>query len=93
MCGIYGLSGGVVFGTVGNIPYGPIRNCGLSAVAIPRTRKRDCKKVLLAINRIGNHHRRIWNNIDVLSLVPRWHIDIPVRLIRRGNGAFFDLDI
>lgn len=72
MRGIYGISGSAIFGIIGSISHRQIRNCWIFAVAIPRTCERDCKEILLAINRIGNNHRRIGNNFNVLPLISAW---------------------
>lgn len=85
MCRIYGVSGLFIFGSIGDIPHRAIRNCGVPVMAIPRTRKHDSKKILLAIDGGGNNHRRIGNNIDVLPLISRWHINLGNRSSDKTN--------
>ena len=65
MRGIYGFSGGVVPGAVGNFTHRPIRNRRLPALAIPRTRERNSKKILLAPYHRRNHHRRHRDSANV----------------------------
>lgn len=70
MRGIYGFSGGVVPGAVGDFTHRPIRNRRLPALAIPRTRERNSKKILLAIDHRRNHHRRHrdFTNVRVVKI-------------------------
>ena len=68
MRGLYGFSGGFVFGAFRNITHGPICNCWLSTLAIPRTRKRDSKKILLATHHRRNYPRRNRNIVDVYGV-------------------------
>ena len=68
MRGIHGFSGDIIPGAFGNFTYGPIRNCRLPALAVPRTRERNSKKILLASYHRRNHHRRHRNSVDVYDV-------------------------
>lgn len=75
MRGIHGFSGDIVPGAVGDFTHRPIRNRRLPALAIPRTRKRNSKKILLAPYHRRNHHRRNRDFADVydvsFDVIPR----------------------
>ena len=70
MRGIHGFSGDIVPGVVGDFTHRSIRNCRLPALAIPRTRERNSKKILLAIDHRRNHHRRHrdFTNVRVVKI-------------------------
>ena len=69
MVGLYRISNVAVFGGIGHIPHWPLcNNCNIT-VFFPRTGKRNCKQILLAINNLRNRRRRIrdWSDKPVLK--------------------------
>ena len=69
MAGVHRISNVAVFGGISHIPHRTICNYFNITVFFPRTGKRNCKQVLLAINNWRNRRRRIrdWSDKPVLK--------------------------
>ena len=95
MVGLYWIPNIIVLGCICDIPHRPFcNNCNI-VISFPRTCKRDCKQIFLAINNWCSYCRRFGNifNQSVLIAYTRTIIPIP-RLgdFVVGNKVFFPGD-
>ena len=83
MAGLYWIPNVFIFGSICNIPHRSLcDNCDI-AVSFPRTRKRNCEQIFLAIDNRRNYIRRTGHRIDKPVLNKTDHKKIP------RTGIFF----
>ena len=70
MAGLYRLSIMDICCGLCNIPHGPLCDCWRASLFFPGTRKRNCKKILLAINHRCNCRGWPWHHPGQPILIP-----------------------
>ena len=100
MVRLYWIPNIAVFGCICDIPHRPFcNNCNI-VISFPRTCKRDCKQIFLAINNWCSYRRRFGNifNQSVLIAYTRTIIPIPrlgdfLLIIKSFSWGFFVISV